>query len=61
MLDLAGRVPDPGDSVEVDGFRLTAVDVRGRRIGRVLIEPTRAPSDEDADGRPADGVARNGS
>ena len=29
MLDLAGRVPDPGDSVEVDGFRLTAVDVRG--------------------------------
>jgi CBS domain containing-hemolysin-like protein len=62
MLDLAGRVPDPGDSVEVDGFRLTAVDVRGRRIGRVRIEPTRAPSvDEDADGYPADGVSRNGS
>ena len=62
MLDLAGRVPDPGDSVEVDGFRLTAVDVRGRRIGRVRIEPTGAPSlDEDADGRPADGVSRNGS
>ena len=62
MLDLAGRVPDPGDSVEVDGFRLTAVDVRGRRIGRVRIEPTGAPSvDGDADGRPADGVSRNGS
>jgi CBS domain containing-hemolysin-like protein len=27
--------------VEVDGFRLTAVEVRGRRIGRVRIEPTR--------------------
>ncbi|HVB90560.1 MAG TPA: hemolysin family protein [Acidimicrobiales bacterium] len=40
MLDLVGRVPDEGDSVEVDGFRLTAVDVRGRRIGRVRIEPT---------------------
>jgi putative hemolysin len=40
MLDLMGRVPDPGDSVEVDGFRLTAVDVRGRRIERVRIEPT---------------------
>jgi CBS domain containing-hemolysin-like protein len=40
MLDLAGRVPSPGDSVEVDGFRFTAVDVRGRRIGRVRIEPT---------------------
>ena len=29
MLDLVGRVPDEGDSVEVDGFRLTALDVRG--------------------------------
>ncbi|HWE67374.1 MAG TPA: hemolysin family protein [Acidimicrobiales bacterium] len=38
MLDLVGRVPDDGDSVEVDGFRLTALDVRGRRIGRVRIE-----------------------
>jgi putative hemolysin len=41
LLDLAGRVPDEGDSVEVDGFRLTALEVRGRRIGRVRIEPTR--------------------
>ena len=57
MLDLVGRVPDPGDSVEVDGFRLTAVDVRGRRIGRVRIEPTGAPrgdgDDEEAGGPPA--------
>ena len=45
MLDLAGRVPDPGDSVEVDGFRLTALDVRGRRIGRVRIEATGAATD----------------
>ena len=50
MLDLVGRVPDAGDSVEVDGFRLTAVDVRGRRIGRVRIEPTGAPTtDAEAD------------
>jgi putative hemolysin len=40
MLDRAGRVPAAGDSVEVDGFRLTALDVRKRRIGRVRIEPT---------------------
>jgi CBS domain containing-hemolysin-like protein len=38
MLDLVGRVPDNGDSVEIPGFRLTALDVRGRRIGRVRIE-----------------------
>ncbi len=45
ILDRLGRVPDPGDSVEVDGFRLTALDVRGRRIGRVRIEPTAPPGD----------------
>jgi CBS domain containing-hemolysin-like protein len=56
MLDLAGRVPSQGDSVEVDGFRLTAVDVRGRRIGRVRIEPTGAQS--VANGR--DGVDERG-
>ena len=51
MLDRVGRVPDEGDSVEVDGFRLTALDVHGRRIGRVRIEPTvRVPSSDDADG-----------
>jgi CBS domain containing-hemolysin-like protein len=47
MLDLVGRVPDEGDSVEVDGFRLTAIDVRGRRIGRVLIAPTGEPTGAD--------------
>ena len=58
MLDLVGRVPDAGDSVEVDGFRLTAVDVRGRRIGRVRIEPTGARRDDgDADDG-GDGAAR---
>jgi CBS domain containing-hemolysin-like protein len=43
MLDLVGRVPDNGDSVEIPGFRLTALDVRGRRIGRVQIERTGEP------------------
>jgi putative hemolysin len=61
MLDLVGRVPDPGDSVEVDGFRLTAVDVRGRRIGRVRIEPTGpATTDAEADSHRAGGASRNG-
>jgi CBS domain containing-hemolysin-like protein len=61
MLDVAGRVPDPGDSVEVDGFRLTAVNVRGRRIERVRIEATGDPADADADGETADNVSHNGS
>jgi putative hemolysin len=49
MLDLVGRVPDEGDSVEVDGFRLTALNVRGRRIGRVLIEPKGEPTNSSLD------------
>ena len=61
MLDLAGRVPDPGDSVEVDGFRLTALDVRGRRIERVRIEATGAATEADEDDRSAsaDNVSHN--
>jgi putative hemolysin len=47
ILDRVGRVPDAGDAVEVDGFRLTALDVRGRRIGRVRIEPTGAAGEGD--------------
>jgi CBS domain containing-hemolysin-like protein len=49
MLDLVGRVPDAGDSVEVDGFRLTALEVRGRRIGRVRIEPMAVVTSGDSD------------
>jgi CBS domain containing-hemolysin-like protein len=61
MLDLVGRVPDAGDSVEVDGYRLTAVDVRGRRIGRVRIEPTGWHRGEDAGQAGGGDVAANGS
>ena len=50
MLDLVGRVPDVGDSVEVDGFRLTALEVRGRRIGRVRIEPMAVVGAGEGDG-----------
>jgi CBS domain containing-hemolysin-like protein len=59
MLDIVGRVPAAGDSVEADGFRLTALDVRGRRIGRVRIEPT-GGHDEDDDDFEDDGPRSNG-
>lgn len=49
-----GRVPIPGSSVEVDGWRLTAEQGAGRRnrIGTVLAQPIVAPTetDETADG-----------
>ena len=61
MLDLMGRVPQAGDAVEADGFRLTAVDVRGRRIGRVRIEPTAAAAaDAGTDARRAGGDGPTG-
>jgi len=43
LLDLAGRVPREGESFAVDGFRLIAQRVQGRRIGRVRIERTGPP------------------
>jgi magnesium and cobalt exporter, CNNM family len=38
LLDLAGHIPTEGEAVEVDGFRLVAQRVQGRRIGRVRID-----------------------
>ncbi len=61
MLDLVGRVPDRGDSVEVDGFRLTAVDVRGRRIERVRIEPMGAAASDGEPSGGGSGPTHNGS
>ena len=49
LLDLAGRVPREGESFTVDGFRLIAQRVQGRRIGRVRIERT-APSVDEPGG-----------
>jgi putative hemolysin len=60
MMDLVGRVPDAGDSVEIDGFRLTALDVRGRRISRIRIEPTVPVGASDAEGGGGGGGGGNG-
>jgi CBS domain containing-hemolysin-like protein len=37
LYSLLGHVPEEGESAEVDGFRLVAEKVQGRRIGRVRI------------------------
>jgi putative hemolysin len=51
VLDLAGHVPAEGEAVDVDGFRLVAERVRGRRIDAVRIVRTApAPAGEPADG-----------
>ncbi len=38
VFGVLGRVPEPGESVELEGLRFTAERVQGRRISRVLVE-----------------------
>jgi CBS domain containing-hemolysin-like protein len=44
LYSLLGHVPVEGESADVDGHRLVAERVQGRRIGRVRISPIRASS-----------------
>ena len=48
-----GRVPVPGDQVEIDGLRLTVETTDGRRVGKVLAIRERSfdgdPDDDEAD------------
>jgi CBS domain containing-hemolysin-like protein len=37
ILGLAGRVPEEGESFELDGLHLTAERVQGRRVSRVRV------------------------
>ena len=51
LYSLLGHVPTEGESADVDGHRLVAERVQGRRIGRVRISalPSGAPSKDRAD------------
>jgi CBS domain containing-hemolysin-like protein len=49
VLDLAGHVPAEGEAVEVDGFRLVAERVHGRRIDQVRIVRTTPVAPAGAD------------
>jgi CBS domain containing-hemolysin-like protein len=41
LMATLGRPPRPGDAVEIQGYRLSAEHVHGRRILRILVESTR--------------------
>ena len=43
VLERLGRIPRPGQSVEVEPYRLTVLALEGRRVARVLIERTSPP------------------
>ncbi len=44
LFGMLGHVPRPGEAVEVDGLRLVAERVRGRRIAKVLVERSAGPT-----------------
>ncbi|HEY8238172.1 MAG TPA: hemolysin family protein [Candidatus Limnocylindrales bacterium] len=52
MYHRVGGVPAPGDSIDVDGLRLTVESTDGRRVGKVLVtrRVEKAADDTDSDG-----------
>jgi putative hemolysin len=48
VLAELGRLPEVGDTVEVEGRTLTVLELDGRRIARLLVGPAPAP-EQDAD------------
>ncbi len=46
-----GRLPEVGDTIVVDGREITVVELDGRRIARLRVDPPPPePADDDADG-----------
>jgi putative hemolysin len=48
VLAELGRLPQVGDTVEVEGRTLTVVELDGRRISRILVSPPPEPTDDEA-------------
>jgi putative hemolysin len=48
VLAELGRLPEVGDTVEVEGRTLTVIELDGRRIARLLISPPPDPVEDEA-------------
>jgi CBS domain containing-hemolysin-like protein len=48
FTEIAGHIPDVGESVEVEGLRLTVTELQGTRVRQLRVEPA-ASEDEGAD------------
>jgi putative hemolysin len=55
VLAALGRLPELGDTIEVDGRTLTVLELDGRRISRLSVTRP-VPEDEGSDPAPADGA-----
>jgi CBS domain containing-hemolysin-like protein len=45
--ELIGHAPQPGEAIDVPGFRLTAIEIRDGRIRRLRGEPVETETEED--------------
>ncbi|PKQ38532.1 MAG: hypothetical protein CVT59_00075 [Actinobacteria bacterium HGW-Actinobacteria-1] len=49
FIEIAGHIPDAGESIEIEGLRITARDVEGNRIRQVVVEPATASIEKGAE------------
>lgn len=61
VLDRLGHIPDAAESVEVDGWRLEVLAVRGQAITQVRLTPVQAPREGTAAARSLNHSAAVGS
>ncbi|WP_037570705.1 hemolysin family protein [Phaeacidiphilus oryzae] len=56
VADLLGRLPAPGESAELPGWRLTVLDVERHRTERVRLVRTGAPEEPGRPAKPGEGA-----
>ncbi|MDP2181413.1 MAG: hemolysin family protein [Actinomycetota bacterium] len=49
VAEVAGRIPDVGDSVEVEGLRMTVEELEGTRIRQLIVESAGPAADKERD------------
>jgi len=49
FTEVAGRIPEAGESVSVEGLKLTVDELQGNRICRLMVEPLAADAEEGDD------------
>ena len=49
VTEIAGRIPETGDSIEVEGLRMVVVELEGTRILTLVVEPAGSVKKEKTD------------
>jgi len=50
FTEIAGRIPQVGESIEVEGLRLTVEEMEGTRVRQLIVEPVPTTDEESNDG-----------